>query len=1112
MGLRSLVVPLVTIVLSIYMLLMFLNADYMRSMGAVDIQRNSAHLTYLMASGQSLWLFFGWAWVFAQIIVRDQSAALQEVVLAAPVPLHLTLMARFAGALVVALLMGASVFLGFLAAPLLVMVSALPPEAVGPAPWTAMGWALLLFTLPNALGTGALFLCAAIWTRSTAGPFAVAAAIALVWMVAMIVLRGGEVDIAAASVLDPSGYSEAERQSMLWTPIEKKTAIIAVSDWLFYNRLFWVGLPMALLGYVLLRLRREQLAIGGDSRNDRDDERSVGTHQSAGTQLPAITSPAWLRALGNEAIWQFKLIMSGFGVRLALVMLLISGAVGTWVNFVAHVDGPLVPTPQALLPFLTEFFYLIVIFMVVGFIGVLMRRDDRLGYDEWVDASPAPMAVLLIAKCLTALALIAVLCVIPALSSLVVTALDARASLDFGFPFAYMFVTTFPALAEVGALSILAHTVFRHAGTAYVVSVLIAFIAIINHEIAAVEYPPWELALPIHAHPSELSGWGPWLPMVSAMAVFKLGLFVLAVGLTWLCWRRGSALTGAERLRMAAGRLWGPAGAITASAVFLMAAMTSVFNTRLIQEGEFESKAQEIAGDIAWEQVWWSEASNFKLAGGQVEIELEPDLRRGTVDWELTGLVAQQLHGTLPHGVTLTKATTDAAAPAIEQDGDHFVLRLDGCEAGCALRLSLAINTQGWPVDNAPWLHGSGVWLRAKDVLPTLGHDPRRLVRSIGDRKAYGVPNARPAMPDRTALTAMQGVAPAGDWHWRVSTPGGRTWGADGQTATSLDFAFVWLPQAPEDLVQHDGIEVLVSPARHEQAAGFLADVTELQSCVSGELGLTPAVRTVVQAPRDLGDLAIHGNTLWAPEDKAWESAGTGLGGWQRQFNLGRAMARSALLDAYDLRAEHGAQWLVDGVAGWTAMRCLEARSGFEALVALRKLHADRLIEIFAESDDPITTTADANGEWLTRYATLALENWGAADATRTPAGLTVALSAAQDLPLLDALEHTLGRRDASALLAAPRAGDVAVVSAAGASTISAGRWIWAVNGWKQAAPPDRVLLRSTDAERQWLNVGAPGVVGSGLLIDADGLFERTVEDNRLVAAPVGDGSGPGGR
>lgn|GEM_PF-4232007 len=68
--------------------------------------------------------------------MRDRSARFNEVVLAAPVPLSGWLTARFLGALaVVTPLLGSSQVVGFLVAPVLAWLGAVPPGSMEPTPW-----------------------------------------------------------------------------------------------------------------------------------------------------------------------------------------------------------------------------------------------------------------------------------------------------------------------------------------------------------------------------------------------------------------------------------------------------------------------------------------------------------------------------------------------------------------------------------------------------------------------------------------------------------------------------------------------------------------------------------------------------------------------------------------------------------------------------------------------------------------------------------------------------------------------------------------------------------------------------------------------------------------
>ena len=1097
-GFTSLITPIVFLGLTAYMLIFLLNADYMRSMGAVDVYRNSPHVIYLMVSGQCLWLFFAWAWLFAQIVVRDRSAQLHEVVLASPISLPWLIAARFAGALAVAVFLGASICVGLLLAPLLVTFGALPPDAVGPVPWAAAGWSLVVFTIPTAFATGVLFLVGAAVTRSNTGAFAVAALLSLVWMIALIVLHEGGVNPMLASVIDPSGYVEAERQALLWTPAEKKVAMIGFTDMLVLNRGLWLFLGTALGIALLFRVRRDHLALERAPRFKAPKAAPLSGRPAA--PVGPIVRTQWRRAFVAECAWHLKISLQSFGFRLALALLTVIGVAAAWVNSIGHIDGPLVPTPEALLYFMVAFYFVFTVFVVVGFVGALMRRDDHDGFHEWLDASPAPLGVRLLARFCAALGLTALFCLVPAVASLVMTGLSAPQSLNVIYPFAYVLLTVFPAMAELCAAAVIAHALFRRAGTAYVVSILAAFIAIVNHEVELVQYAPAAVGTPIHVFPSELTGWAPWMPMVATLFSWKLALVIFAFAGGWILWRRGTALTLRDRLEAARKRIVGGAGLTAAAACILIAGLAGVLSTRFVDEGGYASTAAALRSDGDWERDWWDQAATFSLRGGDVAIRLNPSLGVGEVRWRIDGLTASRLHGTLPHGVSLMDAQRDGAPVDLVIDDDHFAVDAR-CDAPCTLTLQLAVEAQGWRDDATPWLYASGVWLRAHNVLPTLGHDPDRLVRSIGDRARLGLPAPLPPLPKADALRSLEGVAPAGGWSWSVAIDNGA-----GQTIFDdrgaivdgvLAFASVWLPAAPPEQ-QRMSARFLVGKARLPLLDGFAEDLAALQRCVASEFGDAPAIEAVLQAPRRSGDIALYDGVLWAPEDLAWQSNGTGNGLWQRQYEIALAIARGAISTRSGLRNETGARWLLEGTAGWTALRCVEARSGFEAAIAVRKRAAEKIAEIFATIDQPITQVANADADWLGLYAALSLDNWGAAE-DRSPGSMLAALDGdAQSLPLRSRIERLIGQDALDAHLGPPVSSDVSVARSDAGVETTVSSWVWDAGGWRAREPEGRLLVRAEGAPAKDYARGAFAERDGAFVFHAGHGFERSLDDNRL--------------
>lgn len=1108
-GIKGGVLPLIYLVLTGYILLVMTSADNLRNMGAVDIPRNAPALVYLMTSGDSFFLFFAWAWVFAQPIVRDRQAMLHEVVLTAPRSLHVLLAARYAGALGVALLLGTSQILGFLAAPLLEWAGAVPAGSVAPTPWMAFGWASLVFTLPLAAGAGALYFVAALKTRSAGGPFAVAALLMACWMVAMIVFKEGHADPFLMTLLDPSGFAETEHQVVdHWTPHEKNTALLALTPALLWNRLIWGVLPLAVLAVGVWRTRRESLVLDKNERNglkrshtqapkSRTQAQKGAVHVPLPSSAPA--SASWLRATLAESIWQGKRILSRPSLWAALALLTLLAVASGFAHGIQHAYGPMVARAEFISPVLTRTFYLIVAFMAAAMVGLVVRRDEQPGLSDMFDATPAPDAVRLVGRAIAALTVGVISVSVPALGATIAVALSAPQS-SLILPLLHHLTVLLPAILELSAIVLLLHTLIRHPGVAHAAAILTAFIMVVNFEVGLVNYPPHQIGRGVDVSLSGLTGLTPWMEKILASDGFKLSLIVTLLALAAMTTRRGLDMGWRPFLRRAGQRALGAPGLVALGGLASAVAFSSWLHLGYVTEGGYETEEQHLIKDADWEKQWLHGQGGYALTGGEVALTIDPTKHELRGQWRIDGVWVNgtTLHAWLPQGFELQHVRVDGHPIQAQAENDHLAIPLDGGPAQPhTVELAWRLSANGWRTADhdtlAPpsWLVGQSHWLHALAVMPRLGLDSERVIRAPQDRRRLNLPDAI-TLPNPSAALASGAVAPAGRWQWRVAVEG-QAAHAGGLLDGPLDFAALSAPQATH--TQIEGVTLVHDASRHLTAQTIAQDLADMNACVMQRLGSSPSVTTVAQWPRGLplggNDAFLSANTLMLAEEPHWDVADQGTGRYVRRADLATALARRVITDATDLRESTGVRWIADGLPGAIGLICVAETNGLHALQALLSRGAQRTTEALASATSPVGALAQAKrGEWATEYAPLAALSW----------------AIAQPAPKLQQLLHTVRQtgnvpqslaahfgNDASALwLGPPQAADLHAHN----GEPTGERWVWREGGWQiatTAASP--IALQSTSDHLTW-QTKPPGSNAPSLYLDNWPAYEREPRDN----------------
>ncbi len=1090
-GLRSGIVLLTFLALTAYLLITLLNAEYMQRLGATDIPRNAASVIYLMATGFMFFLFFAWAWVFAQPVLRDRDALLHEIVLATPNSLQALLWGRFIGASFVGALLGSAALFGFYVSPVLEWTQLLPAGSISPTPWLPFAFAFGLLIAPLAVGIGALYFIATLYTRSIGGPLATSALMILLWMFSVIVLQGGDINPALATIIDPSLFSFALAETDTWTPQQKTWDFLPATPSFQINRILWGIGPLLILAWTLQRTTREKLVLEA-GRQSRATPRALAdpkpTALKSFEERPAAFSPKaqrrWSLAFVLETSWQLNRLFRSRAWWAGVAILFLVGLSNTFVHIIWHAEGPMVPNPGMLLPLLNQSVFLVIVFVVAGLAGMNCRRDHVPGLDTMMDAAIAPYWLRLFARAVTVIAVTATLSLVPGLSAMVATIIVAPQYLNFTFYLNYQLLLTAPSQIEMALVVLLVHTLIRGTGLAYAMSMFAIFILIVNHELELVTYPPLEVGVPAHTNLSALTGWAPWASYLLTLDIFKLALGVLLVAVAGLILPRGLDSRLQHGFAQFKKRIAGPSGALAVLAVFALGTSSVILHEQLVHNGGYLTADSERREDAAWEKRWFpneTTSATFFVAGGDLRLTIDPATKTIDGRWHLRQVTAPagHLHVTLPHGLEISGAIVDSQEVTVLSQYDHVAIPLGDCATrGCTVTLAWSARSTGWSAaGDTAWSTPVGVWFRAEDVAPRIGYDTDRVLRGATARQDYGL-KRNVHLPKARAATSSYAIAPAGEWQWEVELLGSGQQAEllgspTGTTNAPLDFAVLW--GATVEVSQSGGFQIAHARQNAGQVDSVTEDASDMQACVTRRLGTTVEIDQVVQWPRGLHTTHVSGATLQLAEEPHWDIANRGVGRWLRRADIARALARRQLVDMTDLRRTSGSLWISEGVAGAIGLLCVADTDGLDAFAKVLVRYSEAATTALALSDVPVGALANAlSDSWVTEYGPLAALDWVAQQTPATLNELMAELKKRQEIRSV--LTDRVGQVTADNILGKPLASSLNLVTENNLIHVSGTRWAWRDGGWQKlsAAPRYRVLSSVSGAVRPTEPIGGP--------------------------------------
>ncbi|SFR96438.1 ABC transporter permease [Sphingomonas jatrophae] len=331
----------------------------------------------------SLFFLFTAAAMVGEAVLRDRTSGFAELVGATPVNPRAYALGRFAGAT-------GALLLCFLSVPAaLAAGGVLLGAGPGSAAAYVLGWGAL--AMPNLLLSAALFFALALATRSMAGCLIGAAAVLTLYGLA------GESGPEWAALADPFGFAAVAQVTSGWSAARLDAAAPPFVGVVLANRVFWLGVAIALLGLAVWLAGRG----GRPTRRPAPAAILVNRSDAASEQPRLLRSAAPWRVTLRQILWQAR-FESARIIRTPVFAVLLLLGLANAVAAAARVTG----TP-ATVEALTRSFQLVPVVVVLFFAGELFWAESEHRVAPLIAATPARASVPVLAK-LAALALILV--------------------------------------------------------------------------------------------------------------------------------------------------------------------------------------------------------------------------------------------------------------------------------------------------------------------------------------------------------------------------------------------------------------------------------------------------------------------------------------------------------------------------------------------------------------------------------------------------------------------------------------------------------------------------------------------------------------------------------
>ena len=554
------------------------------------------------------------------------------------------------GRLLAAFALNALVLVGVQVGNLLgVYAGGVTPEIIGPFRPVAYLAAFAYIALPNALiATSIQFAFGLVSGRSMASYFGSLLLVFFTVPVPFIVFFAlGQPDVA--KLLDPIGMIAIMNEMISeWTIAEKNVRMFTLEGPMLLNRILWLGIASATLGFIYMRFRfahrtnTDPWGVFARSLARKARPQEVDAAASVTVSVPVVrqtfgfaTQVRQTLAIGSSSFWMIVKSPAGLFLLIAFPLLLILVTVveqEMWgISMLPRTGYILTKHLLAPIEYASDYRAMIPL-LIVFFAGELVWRERDAQMSENMDATAVPEWVLFVGKLLGFALVLSAYMVVLMFVGMIAQVIMGYYDFQIGLYLRILFGLQLPEYLLFAILAMMVHVVVnqKYVGmlVAFVAYFLIIFSGLLGVDHNLLVYgssPGWS-----HTDMRGFGGTvGPWLWFKLYWAAVALLLGVIAR----MLWVRGRESGFWTRLQIARRRFTRATTGAAALAILLIATLGGFifYNTNVLNE--FITDGELVERRAAYEQKYgkYEGKPQPERTATKTQIEIFPDRKTATI-------------------------------------------------------------------------------------------------------------------------------------------------------------------------------------------------------------------------------------------------------------------------------------------------------------------------------------------------------------------------------------------------------------------------------------------------------------------------------------------------